>query len=82
MIDGHVRSKGWIAGEFFSVADCAAAPALFYTSTLQEVPGTLQNLKDYFGRLMERPSVKRVLEEARPYFPMYPFAEAIPKQFR
>jgi glutathione S-transferase len=82
MIDGHVRSKGWIAGEFFSVADCAAAPALFYTSTLQEVPGTFQNLKDYFGRLMERPSVKRVLEEARPYFPMYPFAEAIPKQFR
>jgi glutathione S-transferase len=82
MIDRHMASRGWIAGEFFSIADCAAAPALFYTSTLQSFPGGFHNLRAYFDRLMERPSVKRVIEEAKPYFPMYPFAEAIPKQFR
>jgi glutathione S-transferase len=82
MIDRHVAPKGWIAGESFSMADCAAAPALFYTSTLQAFPGGYRNLRAYFDRLMDRPSVKRVIGEAKPYFPLYPFAEAIPKQFR
>jgi glutathione S-transferase len=82
MIDRHVAPKGWIAGESFSIADCAAAPALFYTSTLQSFPSAFRNLSAYFDRLVERPSVKRVIEEAKPYFPMYPFAEAVPQRFR
>jgi len=39
-------------------------------------------LRAYFDRLMERPSVQRVIEEAKPYFALYPFAEVIPKRFR
>jgi glutathione S-transferase len=82
MIDRHLASGSWIAGEFFSIADCAAAPALFYTSTLQTFPAEFRNLRAYFDRLTERPSVKRVIEEAKPYFQNYPFAEAIPTRFR
>ena len=62
-------------------ADGAAAPALFYATTLQPLPTELGHLRNYFARLMDRPSVRRVLEEARPYFHLYPFADAIPQRF-
>jgi glutathione S-transferase len=81
LIDSQLASRAWIAHEDFSLADCAAAPALFYASTLQPLPAALPNLRGYFERLMGRPSVRRTLEEARPYFHMYPFAEAIPQRF-
>lgn len=81
MIDHHLSSRAWISPRGFSMADCAAAPALFFASTLEPLPGELDHLGAYFNRLMDRPSVKRVLEEARPYFAMYPFAEAIPRRF-
>lgn len=71
----------WICGEQFSMADCAAAPALFYASTLQAFAPQERHLKNYFDRLMERPSVARVLVEARPYFQLYPFQERIPQRF-
>jgi glutathione S-transferase len=81
MIDKRMAGREWIAGEGFSMAECAAAPALFYASTLVPFPADAANLQAYFERLMARPSVCRVLAEARPYFPMYPFAEAIPARF-
>ena len=81
MIDRRMKSRIWIAGENFSMADCAAAPSLFYASTLQPFADEFKHLKEYFDRLTERPSFKRVIEEARPYFSLYPFASAIPKQF-
>jgi glutathione S-transferase len=81
MIDKHMADRTWIAGQGFSVADCAAAPALFYTSTVQSFPPSLTHLKAYFDRLMERPSVQRVMAEAKPYFQFYPFVDAIPKRF-
>jgi glutathione S-transferase len=81
IIDNHMADRTWIAGEGFSMADCAAAPALFYTSTVQSFPPGLPELQAYFDRLVARPSVQRVLAEAKPYFPLYPFAEAIPKRF-
>ncbi|MNN89998.1 hypothetical protein D3C81_2078850 [compost metagenome] len=64
------------------MADCAAAPALFYASTLVAFPDDHRHLSAYFDRLTQRPSVKRVIDEARPYFSWYPFAEAIPERFR
>jgi glutathione S-transferase len=82
MIDQHVSSKTWVCGEHFSMADCAAAPALFYASTLQPFPDKFQHLIAYLDRLTKRPSFARVLEEAKPYFSMYPFADAIPQRFR
>ena len=81
MIDKRMAGREWIAGQGFSMADCAAAPALFYASTLVPFPADAAHLQAYFERLMARPSMRRVLDEARPYFPMYPFAEAIPARF-
>jgi glutathione S-transferase len=82
MIENRLAGRTWIAGEGFSMADCAAAPALFYAATLVPLPEECMQLRAYFERLMARPSVARVLEEAKPYFDMYPFADAIPARFR
>ncbi len=81
MIDRHMASRTWAAGGDFSMADCAAAPALFYAGTLQPFPETLGHLTVYFDRLAHRPSFARVLQEARPYFPLYPYVDGIPKRF-
>ncbi|HSC75330.1 MAG TPA: glutathione S-transferase family protein [Pseudomonadales bacterium] len=81
LLDNHMASKTWVASKDFSMADCAAVPALFYAGMVHPFPDQLTNLKAYFDRLVERPSVKRVLEEAKPYFQFFPFAEKIPKRF-
>jgi glutathione S-transferase len=72
MLESDLASKTWIAGDSFTMADCAAAPALFYANKVQPFEATHPNLKAYFGRLLERPSYKRTLEEAKPYFHMFP----------
>jgi glutathione S-transferase len=82
LIDRQVASKHWCVGEDFSMADCAAAPALFYAHTLQAFPHHCDHLSTYFERLMNRPSVNRVLQEAKPYFSFFPFNSAIPARFR
>jgi glutathione S-transferase len=82
MVDRYIASRIWISGQNFSMADCAAAPALFYASTLQPFPDELKHLSAYFDRLTKRPSFARVLEEAKPYFSLYPFADTIPQRFR
>jgi glutathione S-transferase len=61
----------WAMGDVFTIADCAAAPALFYVShyvSLERFPRT----REYLQRLRARPSFARVLDEARPYFAMFP----------
>jgi glutathione S-transferase len=82
MIDKQMADRTWIASRGFSLADCAAAPALFYAGTVQPFPQSLGHLRAYFDRLMDRPSVQRVMEEARPYFRFYPFADCIPERYR
>jgi glutathione S-transferase len=72
----------WVVPGGFSLADCAAVPALFYASTLVAFPPETPRVAAYFERLVARPSAKRVLEEARPYFKNYPFADDIPQRFR
>ena len=81
MIDARMASRSWACGESFSLADCAAAPALFYAHTLEPFAATDKHLSEYFERLIARPSVRRVLDEAKPYFQYYPFKEALPKRF-
>jgi glutathione S-transferase len=81
MIDTQMADKIWIAGQDFSMADCAAAPALFYAGTVQSFPPSLTRLTAYFDRLMARASVRRVMAEAKPYFQFYPFVDAVPKRF-
>jgi glutathione S-transferase len=82
MLDRHLPGKTWMTGPHFSLADCAAAPALFYASIVEPFPADCRHLVAYFDRLTQRPSVRRVLEEAQPYFSLYPFEESIPARFR
>ncbi|MBW9115119.1 glutathione S-transferase family protein [Rhizobium cauense] len=81
MIERQLGDHPWITGDSFTMADCAAAPALFYAETL--VPFADQpKLQRYHERLLTRPAFARVLEEARPYFKFYPYRERLPARFR
>ena len=82
LIDRHVAGREWISSAGFSLADCSAAPALFYAHTLVPFPAACLHLQAYFERLVARPSIQRVLDETKPYFSMYPFADAVPARFR
>ncbi|MGE8066225.1 glutathione S-transferase family protein [Pseudomonas sp. NPDC089569] len=82
MLERQLGLNEWAASADFSLADCAAAPALFYACTLVPFPDDHPQLSAYFDRLTRRPSVQRVIDEARPYFSLYPFAEAIAERFR
>jgi glutathione S-transferase len=81
MIDRRMANRTWVVGERFSLADCAAAPALFYATIVRPFPESHERLAAYFNRLMDRPSVKRVIAEARPYFHLFPYKESIPIRF-
>jgi glutathione S-transferase len=81
MLERQLAQGGWVVGDRFTMADCAAMPALFYASILEPLPTAHHQLAGYFERLMGRPSVRRTLDEARPYFPLFPFKEAIPARF-
>ena len=61
---------GWATGSGFSIADCAAAPALFYADWVHPIPAGA--LKAYRARLLGHPSVTRVVDEARPYRSFFP----------
>lgn len=72
MIDAEMAAKRWAMGEAFGMADCAAAPALFYAAKVDSFAADQPHLSAYFDRLMARPSYARVLEEAEPYFKLFP----------
>ena len=70
--DPSMQAKNWAMGDDFTLADCAAAPALFYANTVLPFGRTEKNLSAYLDRLMARHSFARVLEEAQPYFALFP----------
>ena len=76
MIDREMATKTpaktWAMGDAFSMADCAAAPALFYANLVMPFGDTHKNVAGYFGRLMKRPSFARAVNEAQPYFALFP----------
>ncbi len=72
MIDREMAARSFAMGEAFSLADCAAAPALFYANEVLPFGEDHANVKAYFDRLKARPSYARVLREAEPYFAMFP----------
>lgn len=78
--EAHLQGRNWAAGDF-GMADCAAMPALFYAGILHPFSDH-PALSAYAERLFARPSSARVLQEARPYFPMFPFADQIPARFQ
>jgi glutathione S-transferase len=63
----------WAMGETFTLADCAALPALYYADYATPLAGW-PGLAAYLERLKARPSVARVLDEARPFFKYFPLA--------
>src|SRR5581483_530104 len=72
MVDRAMAAKTWATGDAFTMADCAAAPALFYADKVMPFATTHPNAAAYLGRLTERPSYARALKEAQPYFKYFP----------
>ncbi|MFB9263728.1 glutathione S-transferase family protein [Bradyrhizobium erythrophlei] len=72
MIEQQLAHGGWMMGERFTLADCAAAPALFYGNINEPFGDGHPHLAAYLERLKARPSFARVLKEAEPYFGMLP----------
>lgn len=72
MIEADMPENRWAMGDEFTMADCAAAPALFYADMVVPFRDTHRNVTAYLDRLMERPAYARVLKEAQPYFAMIP----------
>lgn len=72
-LDGRMAGRTWAVGESFTLADCAAAPSLFYADWTHAIPARFQSLRAYRQRLLARPSFARAVEEARRfrhYFPL------------
>jgi glutathione S-transferase len=71
MIDERMSTRNWAVGNSFTMADCAAAPALFYAAKVLPF-GQHRNVAAYLERLQARESYARVLAEAAPYWPLFP----------
>ena len=81
MIERQLDKRQWAAGEAFTIADCSAAPALFFASIIHPFAPHQGNLRAYLDRLLERPSFRRAIREAQPYFDMFPYREAMPERY-
>jgi glutathione S-transferase len=71
-LEKELAGRQWAAGDDFSLADCAAAPALFYADWAHPIGASLANLGAYRARLLKRPSFARAVEEARPFRKFFP----------
>jgi glutathione S-transferase len=72
VIDAEMAGKTWAVGDDFTMADCAAAPPLFYINKVFPLADTHRNAAAYLRRLLERPSYAQAIAEATPYFSMFP----------
>jgi glutathione S-transferase len=72
MVEKDMTGKTWAVGENYTMADCAASPALFYANKVLPFESTHRNVARYFERLSARPSFRRALDEAKPYFKFFP----------
>lgn len=71
-LEGHLPGRTWGAGADFSMADCAAAPSLFYADWTHRISDAYPLLRAYRGRLLARLSFARAVDEARPFRPLFP----------
>ena len=74
MLEDRIGARQWAAGDDFTLADCAAAPALFYADKVEPMRGGFPALAAYLDRLEARASFARVLEEKQPWWHMFPYA--------
>jgi glutathione S-transferase len=72
IIEAQMSSRSWAAGDAFSLADCAAYPALYYANRVAPIGSAREHTAAYLARLAARPSVKRVMSEAQPYLHLFP----------
>lgn len=75
MLEARMAGRRWAAGDGFTLADCAAAPALFYADKVQPLGSDHPVLAAYLKRLEARPSFARVLAEKQPWWPLFPYAK-------
>jgi glutathione S-transferase len=71
-LDERMATREWATGAAFTLADCAAAPFLFYADWTHPIDARYANVRDYRQRLLARPSFKRAVDEARPYRSYFP----------
>lgn len=71
-LDTRLADRTWAAGDSFTMADCAAAPSLFYADWVHPIGSACPRLRDYRSRLLARPSFARAVEEGRPYRHYFP----------
>ena len=71
-LETRLNGRTWAAGEEFSMADCAAAPSLFYADWVHQIGPRFPVLRNYRSRLLERPSFARAVDEGRPYRHYFP----------
>lgn len=71
-LDARLSGRTWAAGDRFTLADCAAAPSLFYADWVHPIGAGFRRLRDYRAQLLQRPSFARAVEEARPYRSYFP----------
>jgi glutathione S-transferase len=71
-LNDTMDEREWAADGGFSLADCAAAPALFYADWAHPIGAALSGVQAYRRRLLARPSFARAVDEARPYRPLFP----------
>jgi glutathione S-transferase len=71
-LDRIMAGRTWAVGESFTLADCSAAPALFYADWTHPIPAACTHVKAYRQRLLARPSFARAVDEARPYRSYFP----------
>ena len=71
-LEGVLPGRRWAAGDAFTLADCAAAPSLFYADWVHPIAEQLVETRAYRARLLARPSFARAIDEARPYRPLFP----------
>jgi glutathione S-transferase len=71
-LEANLGDGPWAAGEAFTLADCAAAPSLFYADWIEEIGPARPKLAAYRARLLAHPTVARAVDEGRPYRPYFP----------
>lgn len=71
-LDERMAGREWAAGDTFSLADCAAAPSLFYADWTHRIGAQFANLHAYRARLLARPSFARAVDGGRPYRHFFP----------
>jgi glutathione S-transferase len=74
-LDGEMKDREWAVGGSFSLADCAAAPSLFYADWVHPIAPDHERVHAYRKRLLARPSFARAVDEARPYRANFPLGD-------